>query len=181
MHKREPIIDFEEHSVLYSRIEIEELDHMRYLLKIPVCIFVMGILVACQTASSTTRVPESIELQTGTPGLIAENTQTQTLAPPSTPDDTIMNSPTSPDADAQKMVDLATNYLAQRLGTSVEQIILLEVKSVVWGDASLGCPKPAIDYIRVETPGYNIAFRVGGETYNVHTDTENRVVTCSSP
>ena len=90
-----------------------------------------------------------------------------------------MASPITPDATAQKMVTLAKNHLAQRLRIAVEQIALFEVKSVQWPDAGLGCPKPGVDYIRMETAGYKILLETGGKTYNYHTDKLNRVVMCN--
>ena len=90
-----------------------------------------------------------------------------------------MVSPITPDTATQKMVDLAKGHLAQRLGISVEQITLLEVKPVMWRDAGLGCPKPGIDYIQVETPGYSIVLETGGQKYYYHTDEVNRVIPCN--
>jgi hypothetical protein len=84
----------------------------------------------------------------------------------------------TPDATAQKMVDLTKEHLAQRLGVAVDQIALVEVRPAVWRDASLGCPKPAIDYIPMETPGYSIILEAAGQTYNYHTDQANRFVQC---
>lgn len=91
-----------------------------------------------------------------------------------------MLSPITPDATAQKMVTLAKERLAQKLGISVGQIALSEVKPVQWRDASLGCPKPGIDYIRAETPGYGVLLETGGKTYNYHTDEVNRVILCNT-
>lgn len=142
---------------------------MKYLWIISTYILLIVPSVACQFMSPSL---ENIEPQS-------------TAAQPSTfvipLEDTTMTSPSTPEAAAQKMVELAKKYLAQRLGISVEQITFLEAKPVVWQDASLGCPRPAIDYIRAETPGYNIAFEVDGKTYNVHSDTANRVVMCNKP
>jgi hypothetical protein len=90
-----------------------------------------------------------------------------------------MSSPITPDATAQKMVTLAKEHLAHRLGIAVEQIALSEIKSVQWPNAGLGCPKPGVDYIRMETPGYSILLETGGKTYNYHTDKLNRVVVCN--
>ena len=56
---------------------------------------------------------------------------------------------------------------------------LEEIKSVRWRDASLGCPKPGVDYIQVETPGYNILLQTGGSTYSYHTDETRRFVACN--
>ena len=86
---------------------------------------------------------------------------------------------TPPDEAAERMVTLVKQHLAQRLSIAIDQIVLSDIKSVVWRDASLGCPKPAIDYFRVETPGYRIVLETGGQTYNYHTDQVKRFVTCN--
>jgi hypothetical protein len=78
-------------------------------------------------------------------------------------------------------VTLVKEHLARRLGIPLDQIALLEVKPAVWRDASLGCPKPAIDYIPMETPGYNIVLKTGERTYNYHTDQTKRFVVCNKP
>ena len=92
-----------------------------------------------------------------------------------------MASPLPPNPNEQKMVTLAKEHLAQKLGIPVDQIALSEVKPVVWRDASLGCPKPAVDYIPMETPGYSIVLEADGLTYNYHTDEVKRFVVCNRP
>ena len=84
-----------------------------------------------------------------------------------------------PDAAAEKLVTLVKQNLAQRLHIAIDQIVLLEIKSVVWRDASLGCPKPAIDYLPMETAGYRIILQAGEQTYNYHTDAGKRFVLCN--
>ena len=80
---------------------------------------------------------------------------------------------------AQNMITLVTQHLAQQLNIPVDQIVVSNVKPVVWRDAGLGCPKPGVDYIQMETPGYNILLEVGGETYTYHTDEAKRFVQCN--
>ena len=91
-----------------------------------------------------------------------------------------MTPDTPVDASAEKMIELVRNHLAEKVGMATEQILLSEVKAVVWRDASLGCPKPAVDYIQVETPGYRIVLEAAGNTYNYHTDQDKRFVLCRS-
>jgi hypothetical protein len=86
---------------------------------------------------------------------------------------------TPPDESSAKMVALVKGHLAQRLSIPADQIALAEIKPVTWRDASLGCPKPGIDYIQVETPGYNILLSAGGTTYTYHTDETKRFVQCN--
>jgi hypothetical protein len=140
---------------------------MRYLRMIAVSMLLIVGLEACQPAESTPLIPAGPEAQPSNPLL--------------TPEDTDMPSPITPDAVSQKMVTLVKEHLAQKLGIPVEQITLSEVRPAMWRDASLGCPKPAIDYIQVETPGFNILLEAGGQTYNYHTNQSNRFVMCNRP
>ena len=66
-----------------------------------------------------------------------------------------------------------------RLNVSVDEITLVRVQPVEWRDASLGCPKPGVDYIQVLTPGYTIWLEAAGAEYEFHTDDAQRVVTCA--
>ena len=86
---------------------------------------------------------------------------------------------TPPDETAEKMVTLVKQHLAQKLSIAADQIVLADVKHVVWRDAGLGCPKPGVDYIQVETPGYNILLEASGKPYRYHTDETQRFVQCN--
>jgi hypothetical protein len=68
----------------------------------------------------------------------------------------------------EPLVDQAKADLAQRQSTSVDAIEVVEVQSVVWPDASLGCPKPGMAYPQVQTDGLLIRLSVGGEVYEYH-------------
>ncbi len=90
-----------------------------------------------------------------------------------------MTPSTTPADDAQqKMVDLAKEYLAKELNTGIDQITVVEVRPVVWTDGSLGCPRPNIDYMRMDTPGFRIQLKHGETVYTYHTDQTRRVVRC---
>jgi hypothetical protein len=91
-----------------------------------------------------------------------------------------MNTPITPDASAENLVTLVKQHLAQTLNIPADQITLSEVQPVVWRDAGLGCPKPGVDYIQVETPGYRIVLEAQGQIYNYHTDQSKRFVPCRS-
>ena len=86
---------------------------------------------------------------------------------------------TPPNETAEKMVALVKEHLAQRINIAIDQIVLVEIKPVRWRDAGLGCAKPGVDYIQVETPGYDILLQAGGSTYNYHTDETRRFVPCN--
>ena len=79
---------------------------------------------------------------------------------------------------AVTLVDLAKTDLAQRLDVEISAITLVSSKQVVWPDATLGCPKPGMDFSPVEIPGYIITLDVDGKRYAYHTDDVNRVILC---
>jgi len=109
----------------------------------------------------------------------------ETLAQPASPPtsanlqtETEMTQPTPPPG-MESLIEKAQADLAQLLSISGSQITLIEAQAVVWHDASLGCPKPGIDYIRVETPVYSIILEAGGKKYTYHTNEDNRVIRCN--
>ena len=78
------------------------------------------------------------------------------------------------------LVQSAKEDLARRLSIKVEQIEVVEAKSVVWPDASVGCPQPGSAYAHVVTLGFQVVLEVEGENYAYHTDKEQRMVYCES-
>jgi hypothetical protein len=78
---------------------------------------------------------------------------------------------------AARVVGLARQDLAARLGVDPEAVEMGSVRPKVWPDASLGCPKPDMMYAQVETPGYEIELKANGKTYRYHAD-QQRVVPC---
>lgn len=67
-----------------------------------------------------------------------------------------------------KLVAQARKDLAGWLSIEPDQINLLEVKEVVWPDASLGCPQPGMAYKQVPQDGLLIRLSVGGRMYFYH-------------
>ncbi len=137
-------------------------------LSLPGCIF------------SQTNVAESPNMPLSSP--TSETISTLISAQP-TQGDTTQGPPSLPtpaDDGLQNLITKATEDLAKRLSISVVDIHLVEAKVVVWRDASLGCPKPGIDYVHLETPGYSILLDAAGKTYNYHTDKIRRVILCNT-
>lgn len=77
-----------------------------------------------------------------------------------------------------KMVQLASQDLAGRLGIDISEVALAETVSKDWPDGSLGCPSPDTTYLTVITPGFEITLEAQGETYSYHTDTNEYFVLC---
>ena len=144
---------------------------MRYIWTTLIMILMISSLLACQ--------PAELSAQTDIPNSLPDSSATQDSTPTPPTEDTNMTPATPPDEATAKMVALVTQHLAQKLGIAAEQVLLSEVKPVVWRDAGLGCPKPGIDYIQVETPGFNIFLEADGKPYNYHTDASKRFVLCN--
>ena len=85
----------------------------------------------------------------------------------------------TPPPEAEQVVELAEDELAEKLGLSPEEIRLVSVEAVEWSDASLGCPQPGMMmYAQVITPGFRVTLEAVGQTYGYHTDTGRLVVLC---
>jgi hypothetical protein len=152
---------------------------MKYVRMILLMISLTTALLACQAAEPSTAIPQESMTRTDSPGAPPESGATQALTPTLPQEDTAMTPVTPPDEASEKMVALVKGHLAQKLGIALDQIVLSDIKPVVWRDAGLGCPKPGIDYIQVETPGYNILLETGGNSYRYHTDQTKRFVQCN--
>jgi hypothetical protein len=136
-------------------------------------------LPGCQAADSSMPVPQEPAIQTDAPGSLPQSNSTLVLTPTLPQEDIDMTPATPPNESAEKMVVRVKEHLAQKLSLAIDQIVLSDIKPVVWRDAGLGCPKPGIDYIQVETPGYNILLEAGGTSYRYHTDETKRFVPCN--
>jgi hypothetical protein len=83
-----------------------------------------------------------------------------------------------PDEAAEKIVTLVKQNLAQRLNIPIDQIVLSEIKSVVWRDAALGCPRPGEAYTEQAEAGYRIVLEANGQGYIYHTGYTGRIILC---
>lgn len=82
------------------------------------------------------------------------------------------------DATVRKLIDLAGEDLAQKLGPRATAPVVVAVTPVDWPDASLGCPEPGKVYAAVVTPGYRIELECAGRRYRYHAD-RKRVKLCT--
>jgi hypothetical protein len=134
--------------------------------------------VAPQAAPTPTQ-PSSTETRGVERGLPAPTTPTSQAEPAgATPESVPGGTEVTPPPEAQEVVRLAKEDLAQRLGVAVGQIGLASVEAVEWSDTSLGCPQPGMMYAQVITPGYRVVLEAGGQSYEYHTDTGRFVVLC---
>ncbi len=89
--------------------------------------------------------------------------------------------PTPTDPNLARLVQQAKNDLATRLGIPSEQIELVEYKSVVWPDGSLGCPTPGMAYTQVMVDGFLIRFLAQGKLFNYHGGGQRPPFLCEYP
>jgi hypothetical protein len=152
---------------------------MNYVLTIFMTLFLVTTLPTCRTVeASPTPTVQSPAAQADTPDVRPESTATQDLTFASPPEEPEMSNPITPDAAAEQMITLVKQHLAQRLNIAADQILVSDLRQVVWRDAGLGCAKLGVDYVQVETPGYRIVLEAQGQTYNYHTDQTRRFVPC---
>lgn len=71
-------------------------------------------------------------------------------------------------AGLDRLIDHAVTDLAGRLSIDPAEIQVVETRSVVWPDASLGCPRPGMAYRQVQTDGVLIRLEANGVTYPYH-------------
>lgn len=82
------------------------------------------------------------------------------------------------DPALEALVEQAREDLAQRLNISNDQITLLEANTVVWPDASLGCPQPDMVYQQIPLEGVLILLKVGEHEYEYHSGGSQNLFLC---
>lgn len=95
--------------------------------------------------------------------MIKQRILNKEAAMPGTP-----TSPTPYSPDMQDLVIQAKGDLAAHLSIIMEEIEVLEATSVVWPDASLGCPQPDMRYKQVQVDGVLIRLQASGQVYEYH-------------
>ena len=81
-------------------------------------------------------------------------------------------------SDMEDLVIQAKKDLADRLSIPVDQIEVLEATSVVWPDASLGCPQPDMRYKQVQVDGVLIRLQANGQVYEYHSGGSRGLFLC---
>ena len=82
------------------------------------------------------------------------------------PQDATAVPPTDP--YSLQLIDMAKTDLAEHLDIEKDEIVLHNFSLLTWPDASLGCPKPGVEYAQVLVDGYLIMLQVGLDIYNYH-------------
>ena len=78
----------------------------------------------------------------------------------------------------ENLVIQAREDLAHRLSIPIDQIEVLEARSVVWPDAGLGCPQPGMRYKQVQMDGVLIRLQANGQVYEYHGGGGRRLFLC---
>lgn len=81
----------------------------------------------------------------------------------------------------QDLVDRAVADLAERLTIDAGRIEVVEVRTIVWPDGSLGCPEPDVAYIQVQREGLLIRLRAGRRVHQYHSGGGRPPFLCEHP
>ncbi len=92
---------------------------------------------------------------------------------------TTIPSPAVEDGVQKKLIQLAIEDLATRLGINAEGISFMSAETTVWPDGALGCPTDKV-YIAEKVPGFRIRLGANGQVYAYHTDRAGQVVLCQA-
>lgn len=149
-------------------------------LAVAACAGALGLALAACGSAEDPEEPESVVPSSST-------TPAEPLSPTETGPATV--DPTEP-ADEGEAVDpteyddvvtAAVDDLAQREGTSPEEVRVLSDAAVQWRDGSLGCPQAGQFYTQAITPGRRIILEVAGEQYAYHAAETGPAAYCENP
>lgn len=104
--------------------------------------------------------------------LAPEPTATPTPVPP-----TATPTPAVPTPAEQA----ALKALAEALGVSPDELILIGSESVQWRDGCLELGQPDMACLQAIVPGFRVRFEYKGRTYEVHTNEDGSVVALGQP
>lgn len=76
--------------------------------------------------------------------------------------------PEQPGSDLAAIVEAAREDLAERLSVGAERIEVVESRSMLWRDGSLGCPEPGMMYTQALQEGALVKLRFGAKVYSYH-------------
>ncbi len=83
------------------------------------------------------------------------------------------------DPVAAELIALARRQVVRLYGATDADVRLVDVASVTWPDAALGCPQPNTQYPAGSHDGYRIVLAAGAAQYIYHTDFDH-VVECAA-
>ncbi|HEX7166431.1 MAG TPA: hypothetical protein VF230_05560 [Acidimicrobiales bacterium] len=87
---------------------------------------------------------------------------------PTTTQAAMANASSSGVANADRLVEFAKEDLVRRFGHDKSDIRLLDMESVTWPNAALGCPRYGKEYDDADVPGYRIELQWKDVEYSYH-------------
>lgn len=96
------------------------------------------------------------------------------ITPVAQPDQTGITMPDSPlsaivpDAELTRAVTQARQDLATQLALAEDKVEVVDAKTIVWPDSSLGCPESGMVYAQVLQEGLLIVLRANQQLYEYH-------------
>ena len=133
-----------------------------------------GTLAACSSVTSGASIP----LPTPVPGELRPSTSLTVS------EDSVITQEGMVDTGEginNPLVKQALKDLIAHLAVSPDAITLVTAESVVWPDASLGCPRPDMGYKQVPQDGMRIIFKAHGRLFEYHSGGSRPPFLCESP
>ncbi len=88
-----------------------------------------------------------------------------------TPTEATMSDDPSAGAVPADLLAQMKQDLADRIGVSIDSIVVVSAEAVMWRDSSLGCPEPGMMYLQVLTEGYQVLLEAQGQIYDYRAST----------
>ena len=77
-----------------------------------------------------------------------------------------------------RQVSEAVADLSDRLGVAVNDIRVVQARSVQWGSGALGCPEEGMNYTQAIVPGVLVILETNGVSYRYHGRAKANLVYC---
>jgi hypothetical protein len=90
-------------------------------------------------------------------------------------------SPPAAEPVPREIIEKVKTDLSQRSLIDVEQIHVVDARTVTWLDASIGCAQPNENEAEGAVPGYQITLEAGGQYHVYHADQGGRIILCPGP
>ncbi len=66
------------------------------------------------------------------------------------------------------LVRAAVDDLAARLNLDPAEVTVVDARAVTWGDSSMGCPEPGMNYLQRLVDGSLVVLKAAGKVYEYH-------------
>lgn len=158
---------------------------MRVLHSIGFTISVIMVLAACAPPAApgnvlATESPLAVSPRPPARATVeAEAVPTTTPSSPLRPaEESTMTTTLTIEPGMQPLIDTAIADLTKRLSVTQDAIEVISAQSVVWPDASLGCPQPGMRYKQVPEDGAQIILQAQQRRYEYHSGGNRGLFLC---